>query len=103
MLRAGVGDLALDTEGEEIHGGTGGGPPLRARRWWGARRDPWTGSLMKTFTGRSSTGSVDGELDEDLHGELDGAVDGELARDLHGEELDGHEWGARRIPSRKAR
>jgi hypothetical protein len=82
---------------EDLHCELGGGAG------WGARRDPWTGSLTKTFTGRSSTGSVDGELDEDLHGELDGAVDGELARDLHGEELDGHEWGARRIPSRKAR
>jgi hypothetical protein len=47
-------------------------------------------SLTKTFTGRSSTGSTDGELHEDLHGEeLDGAVDGELIGDLHGEELDG--------------
>jgi hypothetical protein len=47
-------------------------------------------SLTKTFTRRRSTGSVDGELDEDLHGgELKGTVDGELIGDLHREELDG--------------
>jgi hypothetical protein len=58
MLRTGWGDLTLDSEGEEIHGGTGGGPPLRAQRWC------WMGS---------STGSVNEELDEDLHREeLDG-------------------------------
>jgi hypothetical protein len=64
----------------ELNGGAG----------WGAWRDLWTRSLMKTFTRRRSTRSVDGELDEDLHGEeLKGTVDGELTGDLHGEELDG--------------
>jgi hypothetical protein len=37
-------------------------------------------------------GTMDGELDGDLHGEqLNGAVDGELTGDFHGEELPSRE------------
>jgi hypothetical protein len=107
MLRTGWGDLTLDSEGEEIHGGTGGGPPLRAQRWC------WMGS---------STGSVNEELDEDLHREeLDGVHGrgasrrpprggarwgrgwGAHRRPARGGARWGHGWGARRRPSRKAR
>jgi hypothetical protein len=78
-----VGEIKLnrDLEGDELYGGAGRGPQRRARLGC------WTGTVDGELDG-DLHGAADEELGEHLHGEEhDGAVDGELAGYLRGEEL----------------